>query len=216
MTEKLPLFPLSTVLFPGSRLTLHIFEARYRLMIQTCLDQNTPFGVALIRDGNEVGDQGVVPYSIGTIAQITESVRLEDGRYYIAGVGRQRFRIQYPVQRQPYLVAAVALLPEEPAQEVRSPADELRSLYRRYWDAMEQVSGNRDGAEELDADPVLLSFQLANLLQVPNPIKQRWLEVDAPTRIRQIAGALRQELNLLPRSSRGGVGSSSSSFGLWN
>jgi len=217
MTERLSLFPLSTVLFPGARLTLHIFEARYRLMIQSCLDQSRSFGVALIREGHEVGDQAVVPYSIGTVAQITESVRLEDGRYYIAAVGGQRFRIQYPIQRQPYLVAMVGMLSDENSAQLRGPAEELRGLYGRYWDAVQQVTGTRAGAEDLDADPVTLSFQLANQLQVPNPRKQRWLEIDGATRIREISSALRQELRLFPRPSHGGeIGSAPSSFGSWN
>src|SRR5262249_9792849 len=54
MTLKLPIFPLNTVLFPGASIQLHIFEERYRLMIGRCLEQSSPFGVALIRSGSEV------------------------------------------------------------------------------------------------------------------------------------------------------------------
>ena len=54
MTQKLPLFPLNTVLFPGAPIQLHIFEERYRLMIGRCLEQSSPFGVVLIRSGSEV------------------------------------------------------------------------------------------------------------------------------------------------------------------
>jgi uncharacterized protein len=213
---RLPLFPLSTVLFPGAPLTLHIFEARYRLMISQCIEEQQPFGVILIHDGGEVGDAGVVPYSVGTTAQITENVRLDDGRYYIATVGRQRFRVEYLTQRQPFLMAEVALLDEDPSPQARGWAEELRRLYERYWAAMRQLTGQNDGAEELDSDPVLLSYQLAHLLQVPNERKQAWLEGDTLTRLREIGGALRRELLLLPRSSRGNVGSESTIFGSWN
>lgn len=216
MTEKLPLFPLSTVLFPGARLTLHIFEARYRLMIERCMEEQVGFGVALIRDGVEVGDQGVVPYSIGTVAEITESVRLEDGRYYIAAVGGQRFRIQYPIQRQPYMLAAVAMLPDDQNTYLATAADALRDVYTRYWEVMAHATGTGEGAEELAPDPLALSFQVADLLQVPNPRKQRWLEVDALTRLREVAEALRQELSLLPKPFSGGIGFSPSSFGQLN
>ena len=143
MTQKLPIFPLNTVLFPGAPIQLHIFEERYRLMIGRCLEQSSPFGVALIRSGSEVSPDDpwvrrqleladpanelelgalkrelggeTVPHSVGTTAQISvgESVRLSDGRYYLVASGQRRFRIQYFVQRQPYLIASVAYLPEE-------------------------------------------------------------------------------------------------------
>src|SRR5689334_2525159 len=109
MTQKLPIFPLNTVLFPGAPIQLHIFEERYRLMIGRCLEQSSPFGVALLRSGSEVSpdDRWVrrqlelaesfdereigalkrelggeaVPHPVGTTAQISvgESVRLSDG-----------------------------------------------------------------------------------------------------------------------------------------
>ena len=54
--DEIPLFPLHVVLFPGSILPLHIFEKRYRLMTQFCLDNDLPFGVVLIKKGREVGE----------------------------------------------------------------------------------------------------------------------------------------------------------------
>src|SRR5437762_3596677 len=112
MTHKLPLFPLNTVLFPGMPISLYIFEERYRLMIGRCLDQNTVFGVVLIREGSEV-EPGAIPHLVGTTAQITESVQMEDGRYYLVATGQRRFRIQYIAQRQPYIVSSISYLPEE-------------------------------------------------------------------------------------------------------
>ena len=57
-TEELRLFPLNTVLFPGVKLPLRIFEERYKLMIGECLEEEAPFGVVLIQDGQEVGRAG--------------------------------------------------------------------------------------------------------------------------------------------------------------
>ena len=51
--SKLPLFPLHTVLFPGTPIHLNIFEERYRLMLQQCIKENLPFGVTLIKQGSE-------------------------------------------------------------------------------------------------------------------------------------------------------------------
>lgn len=199
MIQKLPLFPLNTVLFPGAPLTLHVFEERYRLMIGRCLEQNTPFGVVLIREGEEVG-QPAVPHGVGTIAQITKHVRLEDGRYYIAAVGQRRFRVQYALQRMPYLISSVVLLHEEGGAEVTALAQELRALHDRYWKAVAAATGFQHRPDRLSDDVIEMTYQLAHRLQVPNEQKQHWLEADVATRIREITAALRNEMVLLPNS----------------
>jgi len=66
---ELPLFPLNTVLFPGATLPLHVFEERYKQMINQCLESRSPFGVLLIRSGNEVGTP-TEPFEVGTTASI--------------------------------------------------------------------------------------------------------------------------------------------------
>ncbi len=136
MIQQLPLFPLGAILFPGGTLNLHIFEERYRQMITRCLEQGVPFGVVLIRDGDEVvegrlGARSAEPYNIGTIAAINANVRLEDGRYLLTATGLKRFRIQYVVQRAPYIVAAVVELPDEHGATVAEETNELRGLYER-------------------------------------------------------------------------------------
>lgn len=207
MIQKMPLFPLNTVLFPGAPLTLHIFEERYRLMITRCLEQNSPFGVVLIREGdevveNQVGAQAAVPHNIGTVAQINANVRLEDGRYIITAVGQRRFRIQYHLQRVPYFIASVALLPEESGTEVTEPARDLQTLYDRYWQSVVAATGVQLQAEQLPTDVVAMTYHLADRLQVPNGRKQRWLEADVATRVREISAVLRNELTLLPKTNR--------------
>ena len=67
MTEEHFIFPLGTVLFPGAALPLKIFEQRYLEMTKTCLRDNRPFGVCLIREGREVGDPAL-PEAIGCLA----------------------------------------------------------------------------------------------------------------------------------------------------
>ncbi len=215
MTQKLPLFPLNTVLFPGASLTLHIFEERYRLMISRCLEQQTPFGVVLIRDGEEVG-QNVLPHEIGTIAQITKHVRLDDGRYYLTTVGQRRFRVQYALQRMPYIVASVAMLPEETNPSITSIAQELRTTYDQYWQSVTAATGFQNQAEGLSDDLIAMTYQLAHRLQVPNEQKQHWLETDMATRIREIIQALQAEMVLLPRPGTGGRSNEWSGLGSWN
>ena len=121
MTQSCRSFRSTLVLFPGAPIQLHIFEERYRLMIGRCLEQNSPFGVALIRSGSEISPDDpwvrrqleladaadelelgalkrelggeTVPHSVGTTAQISiaESVRLTDGRYYLVASGSAAF-----------------------------------------------------------------------------------------------------------------------------
>jgi Lon protease-like protein len=199
MTQKLPLFPLNTVLFPGAPLPLHIFEERYKLMIGRCMEQQTPFGVVLIREaGRADTDPSVTYHQIGTVAQIGEAVKLEDGRYYLVATGERRFRVQYLVQRAPYLVASVALLPEEASVPALGAAEELRDLYTRYWNALCASTGYPREAEPLPQNVVDMTHWMAHRLQVEVARKQRWLEADVATRLREMAAALRGELALLP------------------
>src|SRR5215467_5197354 len=91
MAIELPLFPLNVVLFPGADLPLHIFESRYRLMINECYEQEKPFGVVLARsDSVPMREE---PYPVGTMAEILALSRTDDGRMNLIARGGQRFHI---------------------------------------------------------------------------------------------------------------------------
>ena len=98
--ELLPLFPLQTVLYPGMPLPLHIFEERYRQMIDKCLEHDAPFGVTLIKKGVEVGGPAE-PFDVGTSARIVEASRREDGQMDLMAQGVHRFRILETLQDRP-------------------------------------------------------------------------------------------------------------------
>jgi Lon protease-like protein len=227
MVQKIPLFPLHTVLYPGMPITLHIFEERYREMIGRCLEQSAPFGVALIRSGGEVdpndpfvrelreragvaaGDPPAaeaVPFPIGTTARISEAHRFDDGRYYLSAVGVRRFRMQYLVQHQPYLIASVAFMSEHVTAGVAEQAGELRSVYSRYWSAVERATGRKHEPDQPPEDPIELSYWMASRLHVDDVRKQRWLEADVTLRLRELTEALSTELALLPASRPSGSG----------
>jgi Lon protease-like protein len=93
MTDGLPLFPLNTVLFPGGRLPLRIFEQRYMDMAKACLKDGSPFGVCLIREGAEVGEPAI-PAHVGTLARITTWDMPQLGVLHVIALGAQRFRIK--------------------------------------------------------------------------------------------------------------------------
>jgi len=87
-----PLFPLGTVLFPGGRLPLRVFEQRYLEMAKSCLRDGASFGVCLIREGAEVGAPAT-PESVGCTARITQWDMQQLGVLQIVAQGEQRFRI---------------------------------------------------------------------------------------------------------------------------
>jgi Lon protease-like protein len=149
---EIPLFPLHTVLCPGIVLPLHIFEERYRAMTQHCLDTGEPFGVVLIRDGREVGRQGVATLAgVGAFAEIREAGRYPDGRYDLLAAATGRFAIDsVDARREPYLVADVTPLEDEVGDEPRAERLAAAAIRRfvRYLDLMRARDG--ETAEVLD------------------------------------------------------------------
>ena len=108
----IPLFPLNVVLFPNGLLPLNIFEDRYLLMIQRCLDNNLDIGIALIKSGVEVGGPAE-PHLVGTTARIIDSQTTDDGRINIAVTGRDRFLVDKITQESPYIEGTVSFLEED-------------------------------------------------------------------------------------------------------
>jgi len=179
--DRLRLFPLNTVLFPGAVLNLHIFEPRYKQMVSECLQGGEPFGVCLIREGDEAGDPDVMPYDVGTTAEIGDVTPLENGRYYISSVGRRRFRVERVVAREPFLTVEVAYLPEDSAED-ESAIDvllrEIRAVFREYLRLVVEFSGMHADID-LPEDPVDASFLIGDALQVADSMKQRLLELSS-------------------------------------
>jgi Lon protease-like protein len=146
-----PLFPLHAVLCPGIALPLHIFEPRYRLLTERCLESSTPFGIVLILDGREVGEGNVSIASVGTFAEIRESNRYPDGRYDLLVVGSGRFAIEsVEVGREPYLVGKVTPLSDETGDTERSSAlaDRVMRRFVTYLQLLQPMEG--ETAEEID------------------------------------------------------------------
>jgi Lon protease-like protein len=172
----LPLFPLKTVLFPGMVLPLHIFEERYRLMVNRCLEEQRPFGVVLIREGQEVGGS-VTPHKVGTTTVIAGVSRLEDGRMNIITVGSQRFRLRAIRYDQPYLVGEAEAWPLAGAATVqaRAQTEPLRALLRQYLSLLSQAQGHKIEIEEIPTEPETLALLVAITLQISMPQKQELL-----------------------------------------
>jgi Lon protease-like protein len=147
---ELPLFPLHSVLCPGVALPLHIFEERYRLMIARCIERSEPFGVVLIREGNEVGPLAGRLADVGTTAVIREAGRYPDGRMDIMTVGGQRFRIHaVDEDREPYLVGDVTLLDEPMGDRVAAQqlAGRVGRRFLEYLEVLQPALADEDGPE---------------------------------------------------------------------
>lgn len=196
----LPLFPLDTVLFPGMPLNLHIFEERYKTMINECIDKRQPFGVVLIASG--VAQMGPLadPHPIGCTAQITQVQPLGQGRMHIIAVGRERFKIESLSYDQPYLVGQVELLPNivEDRLLLEQEGVRLRVWVERYLGILQQAGQIQFDMRQLPRDPMQLAYLAAYMIQVPNFNKQKLLATDnAKTLFGELRTLYRRESALL-------------------
>jgi uncharacterized protein len=130
LPPTIPIFPLpNVVLFPNVFLPLHIFETRYRQMVDTALNGDRIIGMVLLRPGWEGDYEGRPPvYPIGCAGVITHAERLPDGRFNIVLRGMEKFRIASEETEQLYRIAHVVAVPEPPADSVRQ---EMRGERRR-------------------------------------------------------------------------------------
>ncbi|MFG2086087.1 MULTISPECIES: LON peptidase substrate-binding domain-containing protein [unclassified Spirillospora] len=205
MTERLALFPLGTVLFPGLVLPLHLFEDRYRRLIGDLLELPEPrgFGVVGIELGHEVGESAAHRLAeVGCVAELREATRHPDGRYDIVTVGARRFRLKELDRSRPYLQGEVEYLPEEPGADPGPVALRVRRLYRLYRHRLGAAgAGPFDEAEPPD-DPVAMSYAIAASLVLDGHDKQRLLECeDAALRLgaeRELLARENRILDVLP------------------
>lgn len=124
--ERIPLFPLEVVLFPGMLLPLHIFEPRYRALTRFCLENRREFGVVLDRRKEIVG--------VGCTAEIVKVVQEHpDGRMDILAQGRARFAILELFEGDPYPEARVEYHEDIPEPNLPADDPELRALFARCY-----------------------------------------------------------------------------------
>ena len=196
--QELPLFPLHVVLFPGGILPLHIFEERYQLMIQLCLEHESPFGVVLIKEGTETGDPAT-PHHVGTAVQILEVDRLDGGRMNLIASGQYRFEILEIQHNLPYLVGRVRVpnVPDIDVNEDLEPiASETRELYRDYETLLKQLFLEWEPPKLFPVDSRQLAYQIGVRLHISLEEKQHLLETFPLNQL------LAEEAALLKRENR--------------
>lgn len=202
----LPLFPLGTVLVPGMRLSLHVFEPRYRQLVADLLNGQDPgspeFGVVALRQGWEVGELGEV-HQVGTSARVTGVLPHPDGRCDLAAIGERRFFLEaLDTGSKPYLLGTVRWLAEPSGEADPELADTVRrsvELHLRTLVALRADPGVV--AEELSeaaGDPQALSYAVARLPSLPLADRQALLAApDTAARLQAGRTVLRRETELL-------------------
>ena len=157
-TLLLPLFPLpDTVLFPGMPLPLHIFETRYRKMVEDALLGPKTIGMTLLKPGWEENYEQRPPiYPVGCSGVIARHERLEDGRYNVALRGLSRFRVLREHEGEPYRLASIDTLEDAPGQP-----DVLDSLRSRVLTTLARAA---DGPKSLVLQGELPHELLVNAL----------------------------------------------------
>ncbi len=203
MTEMLPLFPLTTVLFPGMRLPLHIFEERYVQLVRDLLERPEPrqFGVVAIRKGRETGVDGVTAlHEVGCVATMRQAEPREDGRFDLATVGEQRFRLLQTDRSLPYLRGEVEPLADDvgDAAAAAPAVQRVQAAFRRYLNALADRGGGVISVSDLPDEPVLLSYVVGAAVIIDLPERQSLLAApDAVTRLRAERALLVRETGML-------------------
>jgi len=190
MTNSIPIFPLETVMFPGSLLPLKIFEQRYLDMTKACVRDNAPFGVCRIREGREVGVPAI-PEQVGCTALIVEWEMPHLGVFHLRTRGQVPFRIlQHTTQPDGLIRADVEWL-EEAAGVVRP--DSFAFCRRVLEQIVQKLGPDYFFAPLAYDDPRWTSYRLAEVLPLEGEQKQSLLALrDDGERLERLRAYLQQ------------------------
>lgn len=177
-SQRLPIFPLSIVLFPGVTVPLHLFEPRYRQLLKDIQDTDRRFGIVCpIRDS---GESRVPVGRVGCIAHVTEIEMLPDGRSNILVVGRERFAIDHFLDDEaPYHLAMVSVFEDHhtdvPPVALTLAADELAQNFRRVVRAVHALSDRDASAPTLPDSATQIPWTVASMIDLDLDARQRLL-----------------------------------------
>ncbi len=192
------MFPLGTVLFPHAQIPIHVFEPRYRKMVEDCLGGDGDFGIVLIERGHEVGG-GDTRFGVGTLAHIVQAARIPDGRWMLAAVGTRRLRVTEWLPDDPYPRAHVTLLDEvAPSGKVEAQIREVEQALRRVHALRTELGVPAVADISLADDPARAGFEAAALAPIGPLDAQSLLELDdVAARLEQLLALLHDEANVL-------------------
>jgi Lon protease-like protein len=207
MPIELPLFPLGTVLFPGMPMPLHIFEPRYRQLMEDHGDEQVPFGVSLIQSARQP-HRPWPSHTIGTSAIITGRTPHSDGRWDLVVVGQRRFRIVGLDESQPYDVAMVEWMddPLGDAEEADALLRIVAAQFHRYVGGITRLTRRHFTGVTIPEDPVRASYDLVSRLPLHTWERQHLLEAEtAVARLTSLSMLMERELALLLRGGAAGL-----------
>jgi Lon protease-like protein len=195
--EGFPLFPLEIVLLPSEVVPLHIFEERYKRMIDECLEEERGFGIVWMADDGLKG--------VGCTAEIAELLeRMDDGRMNILAQGGAPFRLIRRIDDMPYPAGDVELLEDDLDEAGLEVSEEA---HERYAELVDRVTDSRPSAEDL-AD--LSAYRMAATVEFPLAAKQALLELRSEEeRMRTLADLFRATMKRLDFVERAGERASS-------
>jgi hypothetical protein len=186
------MFPLGTVLLPSAHLPLHIFEPRYRALVKDVLAGDGEFGVVLIERGQEVGG-GDARFGVGTVARVVQTAELPDGRWLLDAVGTERFRVTEWLPDDPYPLAMVEAITDDPGDSGPSDKGEVAERRKAVERLLRQVLALQvelgfpapSAVRSLDENPDVAAFEAALLSPIGPMDAQKVLE--APGTVARLA-----------------------------
>jgi Lon protease-like protein len=195
--DRLPIFPLpETVLFPHTLLPLHVFEPRYRRMVEDCVAGPRVLAMALLREGSEAESRRPPVYRVVGAGVIVHEERLPDGRFNIALRGVARVAIEEELATEtPYRVVRGRLLEDEfPEGGPEALERELTALKLCYLRLAAELPGSSDDLARFVTrvkDPSLLADVVASVAIPEVTERQRLLETAAVRdRLRRVTQAV--------------------------
>jgi ATP-dependent Lon protease len=187
--RELPLFPLpEVVLFPNQTLPLHIFEYRYRMMINTILEGDRCFGVLMLDPSSRQ------PALIGCSAKVVQHHRMPDDRFKLLTIGQQRFQVLRYIRQTPFRVGLVEWLEDQDhhdAEQAQSLAVEVRGLLNDVVRLSQKLTEQEIELPQIPRSPLELSYWVASNFQGASLEQQALLE------LRSTASRLRREAEIL-------------------
>ena len=178
----IPLFPLRSVLFPGGRLPLKIFEQRYMEMAKVCLKESSSFGICLLVAGEEVARPGqapAAPEEVGTLAHIADWDMPQLGVLNIVAQGGDRFRVlRHWVEPSGLLRGEIEVVPEPAVLTIPGAYARLVPLLRAIVDDMADTAPNAPAKPHRFFDANWLGMRYAEVLPIPLAARQKLLEIE--------------------------------------